>query len=89
MEVVKKGIYCCKTQTFEVDNVRIMNVVVPRSEAICHKYNHIAEKIIKKCGVRSRVTYYPIPPEIAIKKKLVPSIFYAWQDAVKRFGRGQ
>ena len=75
MELLIKGIHNSEAQTFEVDNVRIINVLIPRSEKICLMYSSIARKIIKKCGIRPKIAFYPIPPEVAIKKEMIPYYF--------------
>ncbi|KJR99582.1 MAG: hypothetical protein VR68_08695 [Peptococcaceae bacterium BRH_c4a] len=75
MEVIKKGVYNSKALTFDVSNVRIINVIVPKSEGNREKFKTMAKKVIKKCGIRTSITYYPIPPEIAIKKEMVPYYF--------------
>ncbi len=75
MEVINKGINTSNTQTFEVDGVRIINVVVPKNENIRLKYKMAAQKVLKKCGIRPKVSYYPIPPDVAKKKEMVPFYF--------------
>ncbi|MTI82314.1 MAG: hypothetical protein FH756_00125 [Firmicutes bacterium] len=75
MELIDKGVNTNGTQTFEVDDVRIKNVIVPKNENIRLKYKMAAKKVLKKCGIRPKVSYYPIPPEVAKKKEMVPFYF--------------
>lgn len=75
IEVITKGIKNEKSVAFEVGNVRILNVMIPTSEETKSKYQLVAERIIKKCGIRNKITYYPIPTEIAKRKEMVPYFF--------------
>lgn len=71
-ESINKGIKSKKGCTVVICNIRFANVVEPRSINIKQKYWKIARKTINKCGIRRMIEYYPIPPEIAKKRTLVP-----------------
>lgn len=72
IEIINKGLKHSKTITIEVGNVRIFNVLVPSTEETRRKYESIAFKVIRKCGLRPKLAYYPIPPEVGRKKDMVP-----------------
>ncbi len=88
MELIGKGVCNGKSQTFEVDNVRIMNVIVPGTEDNRIKYKLLAKRTLIKCGIRPKISYYPIPPEIARKKELVPYYFLCLAKFRKERMRG-
>lgn len=76
MEIINKGVKSEKALTFDVGNVRILNVLIPSTEEAQMKYKLIANKILKKCGIRNKISYYPIPSEVARKKEMVPYYFF-------------
>lgn len=75
VEIINKGFKKPKTITVRIGNAHIFNVLVPSCKETRLKYELIASKIFKKCGLRPKLTYYPIPPEVARKKEMVPYYF--------------
>lgn len=73
MGVVNRNVFDDEIKvTFVVGNSHIKNVVIPNSEAIRLEYRIAASKIIKKCGIRPDIKYYPIPQKIVRRKKFTP-----------------
>ena len=73
MEIIEKGIRNDKVLTIDIGNdVRILNVLEPSTEGARMKYQLIASRVFKKCGLRPKIMYYPLPPEVARKKEMVP-----------------
>ena len=75
-EILNKGTKSEKGLTVDIGNVRILNVILPSTEQAQVKYQLIANKTLKRCGIRNKISYYPIPPEIARKKEMVPFYFF-------------
>lgn len=71
IEIINKGLNNPKTITIDIGNVRILNVLVPYEDTRL-KYELIASKVVRKCGLRPKIAYYPIPPEVARRKEMVP-----------------
>ncbi|MCG9969955.1 hypothetical protein L9W92_18335 [Pelotomaculum terephthalicicum JT] len=76
MEIIKRGVKTKRGKTFYVGDVLIKNVIVPSSEEERLNFNLMAKKTVKKCGIRPFVTYYPVPPEVGINKKMVPFFLF-------------
>lgn len=70
-ESINKGIKSKGGCTVVICNIRFENVIEP-SINVKQRYMKIARKTINNCGIRRMIKYYPIPPEIAKNRMLVP-----------------
>lgn len=75
MEIIEKGVINDKALTIDIGNVCVLNVLEPSTEGVRNKYQLIASKVLKMCGLRPKITYYPIPSEVARRKEMVPYYF--------------
>jgi hypothetical protein len=85
METIKRGCPAPQLVTVTIGDICIQNVMIPSSDEKRAHYKAIAGRVVGKCGVRTRITYYPIPPSISRQEKLIP--FYYLCLARERQGR--